>query len=247
MYFKARTVAALAALLPMVFAVPTITTSPDPPSSKSVRIVPRTTDQKSTSIQKRGYRNVVYGDHEGSVSSYTDGSGTFIRSDDIHTYASRDKCWTELWYVDQEDRNTEWRYQGTHQCETTSGCEWGFKKGVTTCIESSMTIGAGVEFTILADIFSASAGVPQTDPVSRCEQITTTERCTWDDRECHSVWASQKVKVNKGYIRRRCNYHGDDKGDTTRWSLDWEVQEKATGLNMGCNADCDANRYTLEL
>lgn len=245
MYFSIETVAAVAALLPITLAVPTITTSSDSLSSNTLRIVPGTTDQGSTSIQKRGYKNKVYGDHEGSVSSYPDGSGKFIRSDDIHTYASRDKCWTELWYVDQEDRNTEWVHQGNVECGTTSACDWGLEKGQETCIESSITIEAGLELTILEDILSASAGFSSTESTSRCDLVTTATHCTWDDKKCHAAWTSQTVKVNKGYIRRRCNYFGDDKGDTTRWSMDWEVQEKATGLSLGCNAECGAQSYTL--
>lgn len=37
-----------------------------------------------------------YGDYTGSTSSYGDGSGTYVRTDDVGTYASGVKCWTDL-------------------------------------------------------------------------------------------------------------------------------------------------------
>lgn len=38
----------------------------------------------------------TYGDFTGCTSQYSDGSGTYVRTDDVHRYSSGTKCWTDL-------------------------------------------------------------------------------------------------------------------------------------------------------
>ena len=38
----------------------------------------------------------TYGDYTGCTSQYDDGSGTYVRSDDVYYYDGGDKCWTDL-------------------------------------------------------------------------------------------------------------------------------------------------------
>lgn len=61
-------------------------------------ILHSTTTVAHPTIVARGATD-TYGDHTGSTSSHADGSGTYVRSDDEHRYASGDKCWTDLYYV----------------------------------------------------------------------------------------------------------------------------------------------------
>lgn len=49
-----------------------------------------------TQLDARAGTTSKYGDYSGSTSSYGDGSGTYVRTDDVGTYASRVKCWTDL-------------------------------------------------------------------------------------------------------------------------------------------------------
>ena len=47
-------------------------------------------------LLRRAGTTSYFGDYTGSTSSYPDGSGTYIRSEDVGTYASGIKCWTDL-------------------------------------------------------------------------------------------------------------------------------------------------------
>lgn len=49
-----------------------------------------------TQLEARAGTTSKYGDYSGSTSSYGDGSGTYVRTDDVGTYASGVKCWTDL-------------------------------------------------------------------------------------------------------------------------------------------------------
>ncbi|ORY11486.1 hypothetical protein BCR34DRAFT_601273 [Clohesyomyces aquaticus] len=250
MQFTIQTIAAVAALLSAAAAAPAPNTSPNPLSRRDLIVLPGTTDQgESTPAGKRGVAantkrgaTDVYGDYSGQWSSYTDGSGTYVNTKDVHRYASGDKCWTDLWYVSSSYKDTDWARQGSIDCGTTSECEMGIDKGIETCNEWSIAIEAGVEFNILKDVLSVSGSVTTTYGESRCESVTTKSTCKWDDKSCHAIWSSQKVKVNHGYIRRRCDFH-DGKGDQTVWSKDWDVQEKAAELHLGCKAACADGSY----
>jgi hypothetical protein len=183
------------------------------------------------------------GDYTGSTSSFADGSGTYVRTDDVHRYASGVKCWTDLFYVSSSYKDTDWTREGSIDCSTTSECEMGIDNGVTTCNEWSISLEVGFEASLLKEIMSVSASVTTTYGESRCESVTTKSTCKWDDKSCHAIWSSQKVKVNHGYIRRRCDFH-DGKGDQSVWSKDWDVSEKAEELHLGCKADCAAGSYS---
>lgn len=53
-------------------------------------------EETSSNLSRRGADFSTYGDWTGSTSSYPDGSGQYVRSDDDHHYASRVHCWTDL-------------------------------------------------------------------------------------------------------------------------------------------------------
>lgn len=183
----------------------------------------------------------TYGDFTGSTSTHADGSGTYVRSDDTHTYASGDKCWTDLYYVSSSNSNTEWTRQGEIQCAGTSECEAGVDSGVQTCNEWSISVSAGVEASIMKDLLSVSATTTVTEGWSKCETVATSKRCKWQDGACHAIWSGMSARVDHGYIRRRCN---KGNGDETVWSKDWDVKEKSGMLSLGCLAGCDATSYT---
>ena len=188
---------------------------------------------------KRGATD-TYGDHTGSVSSHADGSGTYVRSDDEHRYASGDKCWTDLYYVSSSQGSTGWERQGDIDCGKTSECEAGIDTGIQTCNEWSISVSVGAELSIVKDLFSVSASTQVTDGWSKCDSITTRKTCKWADQQCHAIWSSVNVKIDHGYIRRRCNFGN---GDETVWSKDWEVREKGEQVGLGCDASCDATAY----
>lgn len=197
--------------------------------------------QAYPSTTKRGATD-TYGDYTGSTSSHADGSGTYIRSDDVHRYASGDKCWTDLFYTSRSTKTTAYKREGSIDCASSSECEAGIDTGVETCTEWSITVSAGVEMNILKDILSVSASTEVTNAESKCEALTTSKTCKWTDQACHAIWSSMRVGVNHGYVRRRCDFQ-DGKGDQTVWSKDWEVSEKAGEIELGCNASCDAGSY----
>ncbi|KAG9198542.1 hypothetical protein G6514_009844 [Epicoccum nigrum] len=182
----------------------------------------------------------TYGDHTGSVSSHADGSGTYVRSDDEHRYASGDKCWTDLYYVSSSQGSTDWARHGEIQCAGTSECEAGIDTGIQTCNEWSISVSAGVEASILKDLFAVSVSTTVTDGWSKCENVATSKRCKWQDGGCHAIWSSMSVKIDHGYIRRRCN---KGSGDETVWSKDWDVTEKSSMIDLGCLASCEATTY----
>ncbi|PVH95314.1 hypothetical protein DM02DRAFT_617970 [Periconia macrospinosa] len=198
-------------------------------------------------VEKRGATD-TYGDYTGQWSTYKDGEGKYVRSDDVHRYASGDKCWTDLFYVSSEVKQTDWEKKTTIDCASTSECETGLNDGVQSCNEWSIAISVGAEVGIIKDILSVSTEITTTYGESTCEMMGTTATCKWDDKKCHSVWASQEVTVNKGYIRRRCNFLNDREGDKTVWSKNWEVQMKASNsdaIHLGCGASCSATKYVL--
>jgi hypothetical protein len=56
-------------------------------------------DENVHNIESRGARFDTYGDWTGTWSSYTDGSGTYVRSDDDYRYGfagTGTHCWTDL-------------------------------------------------------------------------------------------------------------------------------------------------------
>jgi len=250
MQITIQIIAVAAALVSTAAAAPAVNTSPNPLSRRDLIVLPGNTDQGQTtpaekrspvSMKKRGATD-TYGDYTGQWSSYSDGSGTYVRTDDVHRYGSGDKCWTDLFYVSSSNKQTDWKREGSIDCGSTSECEAGIDKGVETCNEWSISIEVGVEANIIKDVLSASASVTTTYGESKCESVTTKSTCKWQDTACHAIWSSQTVKVDHGYIRRRCDFH-DGKGDQTVWSKDWDLSQKADELHLGCKADCSAGTY----
>ncbi|KAL1594382.1 hypothetical protein SLS60_010142 [Paraconiothyrium brasiliense] len=252
MQITLQTVAIAVALASTAAAAPAINTAEQQLSRRDIIVLPGTTDQGEATpaakrnlgtIKKRGPTD-TYGDYTGQWSSYPDGSGSYVRTDDVHKYGgpSGDKCWTDLWYVSSSYKETDWKREGSIDCGTTSECEAGVDQGVETCNEWSISIEVGAEVSILKDIFSISSSITNTYGESKCESVTTKSTCKWQDNACHAIWSSQTVKVDHGYIRRRCDFH-DGKGDQTVWSKDWDISEKADELHLGCKADCSAGSY----
>jgi hypothetical protein len=184
----------------------------------------------------------TYGNHEGSVSHYPDGTGKFVRTDDNYDWPNGYKCWTDLYYVESVQNDTWYERQGKIDCGSKSAsCELGISNAVQTCNKWSLSVLAGAEVGIIADVFKISGSVTVTDEWSKCEQITTDHKCTWDDKQCHAIWYGMSGKIDYGYIRRRCNFQG---GETaTVWSQDWDITEKGEDFKIGCDASCDAQTY----
>lgn len=262
---------AVATLISTVAAAPAVNTVPSEHSQRDLIVLPGTTDQDHTSSAAKRDTPIVlpgttdqdhsplavkrnpssikkrdtYGEYTGQWSSYPDGSGTYVRTDDVHKYGflgTGDKCWTDLFYVSSEDKTTDWKKETSLNCGSTTECVLGLDHGIDTCTAWSISVTAGAEADILKGILSVSGSVTTENSGSQCVSVTTSATCTWQDTACHSIWTSQIVKVNHGYIRRRCDFH-DGKGDRTVWSKDLDITEQAHGLNLGCNADCSATSY----
>ncbi|KAH7130037.1 hypothetical protein B0J11DRAFT_243061 [Dendryphion nanum] len=246
MYFSTITIAAVAALFSSTLALPT-ENSPTNGITTTGDVIAIIHKPSTSAITKRGATD-VFGDFTGQKSSYPDGSGKYVRSEDVHRYASRDKCWTDLFFVRNATRFIDYQRVGTIDCPTTSECEAGVDTGISTCNEISITISAGFEANILKDIISVSGGIETTTTESKCETKTTKSTCKWAPEtdgtgsRCHAIWTAATQRVNYGYIRRRCDFH-DGKGDKTVWSKDVEFSEKANELHLGCKADCAATTY----
>lgn len=220
-------------------------------SRKAPELVPGTTDQgsdlsavdsRALPEERRGNPTGTFGDHTGSWSSFTDGSGTYVTSKDVYRYSSGDKCWTDLFYVSSFMTTDDWVRNGEIDCSTTSECERGVQEGVQTCATWSLEESFSAEIDLIEDFLSVGTSTTYSFGGSQCKDITTSSDCHWDDQGCHAVWTSNNVKVNRGYIRRRCDFH-DGKGDQTVWSYDLDVNEQASGLNLGCRAGCSDTSY----
>jgi hypothetical protein len=247
MQFTISTIAAVAALLSSASALPapsedSVTTTGD------VVYIPPQSQPSGNPLTKRGPTD-VFGDFTGQWSSHTDGSGTYVRSEDTHRYSSGDKCWTDLFYVSNSFRQNDYTRAGSIDCPSTSECEAGVDTGIQTCSEFSISVSAGFEVSILKDVLGVSGSTEITNSESKCDSITTKSTCKWTPEidgtgsRCHAIWTATTQKVNHGYIRRRCDFH-DGKGDQTVWSKDLDIAEKANQLHLGCNADCAAGSYT---
>lgn len=206
--------ATLTALLPYTLAIPAIT--------------------------QRGATD-TFGDYTGSISSYADGSGTYVRTQDVHRYSSGVKCWTDLFHVSTSTKDTPYTREGSIDCATSSSCTAGIDSSVQTCTEWSISVKADLQIPLLAEMVG-SVGITYSHGSSKCSSVTTSKRCNWDDKKCHAIWSRTRVNVNHGYIRRRCNYQ-DQKGDQTVWSKDFDVNEQASDVSLGCKASCTETNY----
>jgi hypothetical protein len=184
----------------------------------------------------------TYGNHEGSVSHYPDGTGKFVRTDDKYDWPNGYSCWTDLYYVESVQNDTWYGSKGEIDCgNKTASCELGINNGVQTCNKWSLGVLASAEVGITKDFFKISGSVTVTDEWSKCEDLTTLHKCVWTDKQCHAIWYGMSGRIDYGYIRRRCNFQG---GETaTVWSQDWDITEKGEDLKIGCDASCDAQTY----
>lgn len=233
----------LATLLASTFALPT-TTTPPTDTSKPI-VVPGTLHyarnlNTSPNLQSRDAATKTFGDYSGQWSSHTDGSGTYVKTEDVWRYASGDKCWTDLFYVSSEMTTEAWVRSGSINCATSSECERGIEDGISSCYEWSLSVSISAELSLVKEFLSVGASTTVTVGSEQCKTLTTVSTCHWDDKGCHAVWTSNGVKVNHGYIRRRCNF-GD--GDKTVWSKDFDVREPAKEINIGCAASCSDTSY----
>ena len=48
-----------------------------------------------------------------------------------------------------------------------------------------------------------------------CSTQSSTSTCTWDDKACHTIWASSRKIQVFGYMRRRCHYHTASKSNSS--------------------------------
>lgn len=211
----------------------------------------------------------TYGDYSGCSSSFSDGQGTWVRSDDVFHYGviNADKCWTDLvnptsprpllekkknthigthqFYVSSAPHQAAWTKLegGGVDCGVTSECSTAQERGTETCTSTTFSTSASVDFSIVKDVLGASASVGAEWTDSTCNSSGLTNSCTWDDQECHALWASESQTLIKGYIRRRCNFHGDDAGDVTVWSTDYDIYVPTGNSVAGCAALCSDTSY----
>lgn len=184
----------------------------------------------------------TYGDHPGSISQYPDGSGTFVRLDDNSTFPNGDRCWTDLYYMSSSDQKSPWERQAINHCNgNSSECRIILSEGVETCNKWSLDVEVGLEMPLLESIFDISGSVAVGAEWSRCDSLMIGQECKWVDRKCHTIYARMSKRTDYGYIRRRCNFQGA--GDKTYWSKDWNITEKGTVPELGCDANCDAAVY----
>ncbi|KAI4116149.1 MAG: hypothetical protein LQ345_003378 [Seirophora villosa] len=192
-------------------------------------------------LDARAGTTKIYGDYTGSTSSYADGSGTYVRSDDVGTYASGVKCWTDLFYVSSSYEAKAWvKDDESIDCATTSVCASGQITAKQAC--SSWNLAGTVEsnFDIIKDIWSVSASFNPGGGRSSCTTASSTNTCSWDDMKCHALWTSNVELINRGYIRRRCHDKGED---YTAWSKDWNVNSPESTTRLGCGASCADTQY----
>ncbi|KAI4188748.1 MAG: hypothetical protein L6R41_001938 [Letrouitia leprolyta] len=192
-------------------------------------------------LDARAGTTSTYGDYTGSTSSYADGSGTYVRTDDVGTYASGVKCWTDLFYVSSTYQAKAWvKNDDSIDCATTSLCVSGTISSTQHC--TSWTLAGTVEskFDIIQDIWSVAGQFNPSGGASTCNTATSSNTCSWNDMKCHALWTSDVELVNKGYVRRRCH----DKGkDYTAWGKDWNVVSPEKTTRLGCAALCEDVSY----
>jgi len=255
MYFTTKTIALVAALLSTAAAAPApgpaVNSSPNAPRDDNILVIPGYTDQDDSApaIKQRSPQALVergatdtFGDYTGQWTQYEDGSGTYLRTEDEHRYASGVKCWTDFFYISSYFKNTDWKRGGSIDCGNSQTCDLGIDQGVQTCNSWSIAVSAGAEFTLIKDVFSVSSSVTYTHGEQKCETVSTKSTCRWDDQGCHAIWSSQKVRVSQGYIRRRCDEQTGEENKTV-WSKDWDLEDKAEELGLGCKASCADDSY----
>ncbi|KAL8815937.1 MAG: hypothetical protein Q9223_004984 [Gallowayella weberi] len=181
------------------------------------------------------------GDYSGSTSSYGDGSGTYVRTDDVGTYASGMKCWTDLFYVSSSYEAKNWvKNDNSIDCNTTSLCASGTITAQQACSWWNLAGSVETEWDIIKDIWSVTGSFNPGGGQSTCTTASSVNTCSWDDKKCHAVWTSNVELVNRGYIRRRCNDQGRD---YTAWSKDWNVNSPERTTRLGCGAMCADTVY----
>lgn len=164
-----------------------------------------------------------------SGGTYNGDEGTYIKSDSVHYYASGVKCWTDYLVVSQEEGyDAPERASGNFNCASTSQCSSGVVTGVETCETWSTGISAGVTGEIFS--FGVSAGYD----LSTCNTASVEDACEWTDQKCHFVTTAQRVLIQKGYQRRRC----DDNGDYTAWLKDFEHRAPMKHAARSCDNFC---------
>ncbi|KAI5799910.1 hypothetical protein EDC01DRAFT_648120 [Geopyxis carbonaria] len=193
-----------------------------------------------SSMVKRGDFD-KYGDYTGSTSSYADGQGTYVRSDDDHRYASGVHCWTDLFYVDRFFESQNWQRDDTSiDCATTENCQSAVVQSSERCATWNLSVEVSADFSIIKDILSVGGGITTEEGGSECVTASSENRCQWNDQMCHAIWTSDVVLVSRGYVRRRCD---SKDGDYTAWSKDTEVRTPQNNTRIGCAAKCDDQNY----
>ncbi|KAI5081312.1 hypothetical protein GOP47_0004495 [Adiantum capillus-veneris] len=161
---------------------------------------------------------------------YTDGSGTYITSDEVHHYASGVKCWSDYFVVDSGYWWSSWvKASGNLYCTYTSSCSFSHMDGHQTCQSWSISLSTGVESEFIK--FSVSLGYEHQD----CTTGTDVSQCTWSDGQCHCIWTQQQMTYQHGYKRRRCS---SSNGDYTAWMQDVVHDAPTKTISYGCGSKC---------
>ncbi|MCO5602774.1 hypothetical protein L7F22_056912 [Adiantum nelumboides] len=161
---------------------------------------------------------------------YTDGSGTYITSDEVHHYASGVKCWSDYFVVDSGYWWSSWvKASGNLYCTGTSSCSFSHMDGHQTCQSWSISLSAGVESEFIK--FGVTAGYEHQD----CHTGTDVNQCTWSDGQCHCIWTQQQMTYQHGYKRRRCS---SNNGDYTAWMQDVVHDAPTSVTSYGCGSKC---------
>ncbi|KAF8244536.1 hypothetical protein K440DRAFT_663447 [Wilcoxina mikolae CBS 423.85] len=229
---------ALAASLSVALAVPIEDISKRTEAELASR------DANAHEIEARAAPFFDFGDWTGTLSSYTDGEGSYVRSGDDYHYGFAGTgvhCWTDLFYVKKYYEAESWVRDATSiDCATTQSCQSAKVKSNQRCASWSLGGEANINVDIIKDFLSVGGAFNGSGGQTTCTIATTSDSCTWADQKCHAVWTSDVVLVSQGYVRRRCS---SKNGDYTAWSKDVEFRTPEDQTRIGCAASCSDATY----
>lgn len=152
---------------------------------------PLTPEPRSGNLQKRAVRDCATSvDYSGT---YIDNEGTYIDSDDVRRGLGW-KCWNDYFLVEQHTYMAPWtKSTGDIYCSGsgTSICSSQIVNGSQECYSHTESVSATIGLAAMG--LSASLGVTFSDDAQQCYTGSVATTCTWDDKECHTVWTQQQM------------------------------------------------------
>lgn len=162
--------------------------------------------------------------------AYSDGSGTYVGSDEVHHYASGVKCWSDYFVVETGRWYGPWtKASGNVYCTGASQCSIAHMDGHTTCETWSVDVSSGIKADWIS--FEVSLGYSH----QNCNTGTDTTQCVWSDHACHCIWTQQEMSYQNGYKRRRCS---SSNGDYTAWMQNIVHDAPTNRVSYGCGSKC---------